>query len=36
MGAEADIQTWEAKLVFVDEANNPVPGPQKEVYASFA
>jgi aspartate 1-decarboxylase len=30
---EAEVQALEPKLVFVDESNNPVAGPVREVYA---
>ena len=36
MCTEQEIRELEPKLVFVDEDNNPVPGPRQETYAAYA
>jgi aspartate 1-decarboxylase len=36
MCAEDEIRELEPKLVFVDESNNPVAGPQRETYSTYA
>ncbi len=36
MCTEAEIRELTPKLVFVDESNDPVAGPQKETYAAYA
>jgi aspartate 1-decarboxylase len=36
MCTEEEIRKLEPKLVFVDERNNPVPGPRQEAYATHA
>jgi aspartate 1-decarboxylase len=35
MCTEAEIRELEPRLVFVDESNNPVPGPVREAYATY-